>query len=192
MIRKPGNWDNVQEPSNRPKLPLGCYVVKIMAAIVEDGSFGQALSVRFDINEGDYAGFYYKDYSASQNIDKKWGGRKYVYIPMDDGSEADERTKSNFKAFVTAVEQSNLGYSWDWDEKSLVGKVVGVVMRNEEWSFNGRHGWSVRPFRFTSADKVRNGMASCPPDKPLQRETTADAQSTGYTPVQVDNSDLPF
>ena len=191
MIKKPNNWEGVQAASDRPKLPLGCYVCKIMGAVVEDSVHGQVLSVRFDIAEGDQMGFYYKDYSSNTLPEKKWGGKKNVYLPLDDGSEADERTKSNFKAFLTAVEQSNAGYTWDWNEKSLVNKIVGVVMRNEEWDFLGKHGWKVRPFRFTAAENVRNGTAHCPKDKPLSSDAAEPTTpSAAYT--QVDNSDLPF
>ena len=38
-----------------------------------------------------------------------------------------------FKGFTTAVEKSNNGFTWNWDEKKLKNKVFGVVIGEEEY-----------------------------------------------------------
>jgi hypothetical protein len=194
MIKKPNNWDNVQELGERKPLPLGAYVCKVKQVRVQDNNYGSQLALLFDITEGEYAGYYHKDFEANTNADKKWRGLMRVWLPKDDGSEKDELTKSFFKGFVTAFERSNPGYTFDWNENSLAGKTIGILYRNEEWDYNGKHGWAVRPFKAISADTVRDGSYTIPKDKPLNNgsaSTVAPANvPAGYT--EVEDEDLPF
>ena len=195
MIKKPSNWDQVQEMGERKPLPLGAYVCKVKRVRVQDNSYGSQLALLFDISEGEYAGYYGKDYESNTNADKKWRGLMRVWLPKDDGSEKDELTKSLFKGFVTSFERSNPGYTFDWNENSLAGKTIGILYRNEEWDYNGKHGWAVRPFKAISADTVRNEDYTIPKDKPLSNSgantTVAPANvPAGYTEVL--DEDLPF
>lgn len=195
MIRKPNNWENVQEFSERPKLPLGAYVCKVKQVRVQDTNYGPQLCLLFDITEGEYTGFFQKDFNANVNEDKKWRGLLRVWLPLDDGSEKDEITKRNLKGLVTSIEKSNPGYVWNWNETSLPGKTVGILFRNEEWDYKGQHGWAVRPFRAISADSVREGSYTLPKDKPLGNKTQSaapayTAPNNGYT--EAEDDDLPF
>ena len=199
MMRKPSNWENVQAFSDRQKLPLGAYVCKVKQAKVTANDYGEQLAVLFDIAAGEYTDFYQKEFNNNQNQDRKWKGVLRLWVPKDDGSDKDETTKSILKGFVTAVEKSNPGYKWDWNEGSLAGKQIGVLYRNEEWEYDGKQGWAVRPFRAISADSVSNGDYTLPKDKPLSNKngnniTPFPAPATapaGFT--QVDEDDfLPF
>ena len=38
-----------------------------------------------------------------------------------------------FKGFINAIEKSNKGYQWNFDEKTLVNKVVGLVIADEQY-----------------------------------------------------------
>lgn len=192
MIRKPNNWNEVQEYTDRQKLPLGAYVCKVKQCKVVDNDFGSQLAILFDISEGEYAGYFQKDYAGNTAQDKKWRGLLRVWLPKDDGSENDEMTKRSFKGMTTSFEKSNPGYQWDWNENSLVGKTVGILFRNEEWEYNGKSGWAVRPFRAISADTVRNDEYTLPKDKPLKNKQTAATANpnNGYT--EVEDEDLPF
>ena len=192
MIRKPNNWNEVQEFSDRQKLPVGAYVCKIKQVRIQDNSFGSQLAMLFDIAEGDYTGYFKKDFDGNTAQDKKWRGVLRMWLPKDDGSEKDEITKRTFKGMVTAFEKSNLGYQWDWNENSLVGKSVGILFRNEEWEYNGKAGWAARPFRAISAVSVRNNEFTLPKDKPLtNKQSTAPAfQNNGYT--EVTDEELPW
>ncbi len=192
MIRKPNNWNEVQEFSDRQKLPLGAYVCKVKQVRVQDNSYGSQLCMLFDITEGEYANFFKKDFDSNTAQDKKWRGVLRVWIPNDDRSEKDEITKRSFKGMVTSFEKSNPGYVWDWNENGLVGKTVGILFRNEEWDYNGKHGWAVRPFRAISVDSVRDGSFTIPKDKPLSNTmSTAPAYSNnGFT--EVTDEELPW
>jgi len=189
MIRKPNNWNDVREFTERPKLPLDAYVCKIAKAVVQQNSYGEQLCVLFDISEGEHSGFFKAEFAANTADNKKWKGVLRLWLPRDNGDEKDEVTKRVLKGFVTSVEKSNPGYAWNWDEASLGGKSVGVLFRNEEWDYDGKHGWAVRPFRAMSVDTVRNGEYTLPADKPLPN--TAPAAAT-FTELSDDDGELPF
>lgn len=192
MIRKPSNWENVQEYSVREKLPVGAYVCKVKQVAVQQNNYGDVLCILYDIAEGDYQGFYNRDYQGQNNDTKKWRGVLRMWLPKDDGTPKDESTKRMFKGMVTSFEESNPGYKWNWQEDSLVGKTVGIIYRNEEWEYNGKGGWSAKPLRCMSAQKVRNGDFTIPADKPLRGEAydTGNTAAAGMTAVQTD--DMPF
>lgn len=201
MIRKPNNWNEVKEFTDRPKLPLDAYICKVKQAVVQSNDYGDRLCILFDIEEGEYKDFFLGEFQANTMQNKNWKGTLRQWIPRDDGSEKDEWTKSSFKGLVTAFEKSNPGYQWNWDEASLVGKMIGILFRNEEWDFNGKHGWSVRPFKALSVDTVRSGDFTLPKDKPLKNGSSsadafADLESKVSTFSKPDDDDddgeLPF
>lgn len=194
MIKRPNNWNNVQEFSDRPKLPLGAYVCRVKKVVVQSTDWGDQLCILFDIAEGDFKDYFSNDFNANTNEDKKWKGVLKQWLPNDDGTEKDEWTKSSLKGMVTSFEKSNTGYQWDWNEASLAGKLVGILFRKEEWEYNGNHGWAVRPLRAISADSVRNGSYTLPKDKPLKNKWnagfTAADDLAGFTDITSD--DIPF
>lgn len=184
MIKRPNNWNEVREFSDRPKLPLGAYVCKVKQAVVQSNDYGDQLCILFDIVEGEYKDFFMGEFRTNNMENKKWKGILKQWCPKDDGSEKDEWTKSSFKGMVTSFEKSNPGYQWNWDEASLVGKVVGILFRNEEWDFDGKHGWAVRPFKALSVDAVRNGEFTIPNDKPLKNKVAAPTSFDAYTDLE--------
>lgn len=197
----PNNWNEVKEFSDRAKLPLGAYVCLVKQCRVMDTNYGSQLAILFDINEGEYKGYFADEFAANQQQDKKWKGVLRIWLPKDDGSEKDEFTKSVLKGMVTAFENSNLGFTWNWNEKSLEGKQIGILFRNEEWEYNGKSGWAVRPFRAISAASVLEKKYTIPQDKPLANKSGASSyQAPAYMPpsdtngfVKVDDDDeLPF
>ena len=180
MIKRPDNWNEVKAFADRPRLPLGAYVCRVKKALVQSTDYGDRLCILFDIAEGDFEGHFTEEFKANQNPGKKYKGVLRQWLPRNDGSEKDEWTKSSFKGMVTAFEESNPGYVWNWEEASLAGKLVGIVFRNEEWEYNGKHGWAVRPFRASAAGSVRSGEFTLPKDKPLKSKS-------GYTAPQLDD-----
>ena len=158
----------------------------------QNGSFDK-LEIAFDIAEGEYKDFFANDLKSQSGEDKKWKGVLRLYIPTDDGSDRDNTTKSIFKGNIEAVEDSNANYHWDWEEKNLTGKTVGVLFRNEEWKYDGKHGWKAQPFKFIAASKVREGKFTLPKDKPLKNSSVRPQTKApaGYEEI-VDDEDCPF
>jgi len=199
MIKMSNNWNEVKEFSERTKLPLGAYVCKVKQCRVQDNDYGSQLAILFDIHEGEYKGYYANDFDSQQDQNKKWKGVLRIWLPKEDGSDKDEFTKSVLKGTVTAFENSNLGYTWNWNEKTLEGKLIGILFRNEEWEYDGKSGWAVRPFRAISASSVREGSYTLPKDKPLANKSSASSAPSYLPPsdtngfVKVDEDDeLPF
>lgn len=201
MIKRPNNWNEVREFTDRPKLPLGAYVCKVKKAVVTDTDYGEQLNILFDISEGEFEGYFNNDYASNNNQNKKWKGVLRQWLPKDNGSEKDEWTKSTFKGLVTAFEKSNPGYVFDWNEASLVGKKIGIMFRNEEWEYEDKTGWAVRPFKGISVDSVRSGDFTLPKDKPLKKKdgygyATSDPldglSSFSVYSEEDDDGELPF
>lgn len=207
MITKPNNWENVRAFNDRQRLPVGAYVCTIKQAVVKQTSYGDQLCILFDISSGDWAGYYQEDYDSNQREERKWKGVLRQFLPKNDGSDKDEWAKSLLKGLTTAVEQSNRGYSWNWDEKSLAGKEIGILMRNEEWEYNGKHGWAVRPFRAISVESIEDATFTIPKDKPLKSRDSAapaygsfpapdfggySAPTSDFQMLMDDDAQLPF
>lgn len=197
MIRKPNDWENVQVFTERKKLPVGAYVCKIKQASVKPSDWGEQLNILYDIEDGEYAGFYAEDFKNQPPENKKWKGVLRFWLPKEDGSEKDDFTKRKLKGFITAVENSNRGFTFDWDERSFTGKMIGVIYRNEEWEYNGKTGWSARPFRATTADNVADGNFTIPEEKPLEKKSSSNfgfAAPLSYQYASSDEGDeqLPF
>lgn len=85
------------------------------------------LKVQFDVAEGELKGFFVKQFEENTNDDKKYKGMTTIYIPKDDGTEEDGWTKNTFAKWTNALEDSNNGYKWDWDEKKWKNKLIGLV-----------------------------------------------------------------
>lgn len=120
------NLSNVQEATDNNRLPAGGYICKYTK--VEDVSSKEYLYMEFDIAKGDYAG-YYQSLSESYGF---WGGRCYRSYK--------EKALPMFKRMCSAVSKSNNGFVFDGesnaDEQTLVGKLVGLVLCEEEYVGN--------------------------------------------------------
>lgn len=182
------NGYHAEAPRRREILPAGGYVAKIMDAKEVGYDWGSVLLISFDIAEGEYQSFFAADYRGQAGEDKKWRGTLRLRIPKDDGSEQDEWSKRSFGNAMWAVEESNAGYHWGWDEVTLKGKTVGVLFRNKEWEMNGNTGWTTECCAFDSAENIRSGKFKMPKDKPLKNG----GGSSAFTAVPAGDDDLPF
>ena len=72
MIQKPNRYDNVQAGYSE-RLPIGGYVLKILDTRIENYSWGDVLILRFDVAEGDHAGFFQMNFN-DQLENRKWKG----------------------------------------------------------------------------------------------------------------------
>lgn len=190
---KPFSGYKAERQMAREQLPVGAYVAKILAAEVVEYDWGDVLLISFDIIEGEHKDFFRNDYNGQQDEDKKWRGTYRLNVPKDDGSEKDGWTKNTFNGAMYAIEQSNPGYHWDWNEAGLKGKLIGVNYREFDWEFNDRSGTSTECGRFETIDDVRSGKCKelkkrelKNKGKPANKTSFAD-----YASVD-DDGDLPF
>ena len=174
-------------------LPAGGYVAKILNAKVEEYKWGEVLVISFDIAEGEYKDFFSKQYKENTREDKKWKGNFRLTVPQESNQYFDSQ-KRTFGNAIWAIEESNPGYHWDWNEDALKGKMVGVLLRNFEWSMDdGRSGWSTECCTFVSVEDVRTGNFKQPKDKPLRNKAANNAPASNFTVLDDESlSDLPF
>lgn len=167
----------------REILPAGGYVARIMEASEKFYDWGSVILIEFDIVEGQYKDFFEKDFVAQDREDKRWRGTYRLRIPLDDGTERDGWTKRSFGNAIWALEESNPGYDFDWDEKKFIGKLVGVLFRDREWEYNNKTGWTTECCALTSIADIRNSEFKMPKAKTLDKPTDM---------TRVSDADLPF
>jgi hypothetical protein len=182
-----------EKPSaGKEALPVGGYIAKILEAKEVSYDWGNVLLISFDIAEGEHKSFFQSDYAANTNEDKKWRGVYRLNEPKDNGTEQDGWTKNTFGNAMYAVEASNNGYHWNWDEKTLKGKSVGVLFRNFEWEMNGKNGWSTECGMLLSVDDIRSGKYKPMKDKPLKNKSASASNSYSSFAEIPDDEELPF
>lgn len=197
MIKQYNGAKAVQRSGGREPLPAGGYVAKILDAKVQSYDFGDMLVLSFDVAEGDFKDFFKTDYQNNPREDKKWRGTFRLSIPKDDGTEKDEWSKNGFNNFIFAIEDSNPGYSWGWDETTLKGKMIGVLFRNKEWEMNGNSGWTTECCAVEAVSIIREGKFKQPKDKPLTNKKSAyggnsTASGGGFSEIEDSDGELPF
>ena len=190
---RPYSGYKAERKSARETLPAGGYVAKILDAKEVTYTWGSVLVISFDITEGQYRDFFANDYRANSNEDKKWRGTYRLNVPKDDGTEKDGWTKNTFNGAMWAIEESNPGYRWAWDENSLKGKAVGVIFREKEWEKDGKSGWFTECGMLETVDKIRSGdfkplKPKALPEKPV----AAPAWSPAGAAIDISDGDLPF
>lgn len=165
------------------QLPVGGYVCKILQVKAEEPepdagkSYDVLLRIGFDIVEGEHAGYFKRQFErkVALNPNAKWPG---MYYQTAKGGEA----AGYFKGFITAIEQSNPGYKWDWDERKLKGKLFGGVFGEEEYVGNdGNIRASVKCVWVRSADKIRNGDFTIPEKKTVSGKSRSRGASLADT-----------
>lgn len=161
MIKQFNGYDEAKKKakySGGAKLPVGCYVCKILGTKLD----GNMLKIQFDVEEGENKGFFQKLYKESTDEDKKYKGMVTIWTPKDDGSEQDARTKTNFARWTNALEESNPGYVWDWDETKWKDKLIGIRYGEVGKNINGKDITFNEVRGPVSVEEVRSGAAKVP------------------------------
>ena len=132
-------------------LPIGAYECVIMDARVNhnEQSGKDTFKVSVDIASGEFKDYFRKMYENDTRIDRKWNNNAVKYLSYTGDNVA------FFKGFIKTIENSNIGYVWDWDETKLKGKKVCGVFQYEEYKKqDGTKGIKVRLNKFRSLDKL--------------------------------------
>lgn len=183
-------YEKAEVLGQREKLPVGGYVLKIHEVGIDKYDWGSVFKIAFDISEGEYKGFFKKDFAAQPNDQKKWRGVLRMTIPSGDGTSQDDFNISKFKTNIRAIEESNSGFKWDWDENKLVGKSVGAIFRDAEYDFDGRKGFYTECYGFISSEKIHDGNFKIPAPKMLKEENCATNSDTPVGFEEIDDLDF--
>ena len=134
-------------------LPIGAYecVIKDARLNHNEETGKNTLKISIDIASGEYKDYFLKAYETDTRIDRKWNNNAIRYIAYEGDNVA------FFKGFLTVIENSNIGYKWNWEESTLKGKKVCGVFQYEEYEKqDGTRGIKVRLSKFRSLDKMKD------------------------------------
>ena len=186
MINKPKDWENVEESEVVESIRLvpGAYPVQIKE--VTDIPEKEYLEIKFDIvKDKTYAGWFSKS-------EEQFGVWPNAGIYRASYKETATRF---FKAFITAVQKSNQGYVWNWNEQSLKGKYFVAVMGEEEYEDNeGNIKVSVKLRETRSIEAYQKGDIKIPELKKLKKQETKATNTFVEMLKDINDNDLndPF
>lgn len=154
-MEKINNWNEIDAKGmdDFRGLPIGAYECVIKDARINhnEQSGKDTFKVSIDIASGEYKDYFQKMYEVDTRIDRKWNNNAVRYLSFTGDNVA------YFKGFITTVENSNVGYTWDWDETKLKGKKVCGVFQYEEYEKqDGTKGVKVRLSKFRSLEKMKD------------------------------------
>lgn len=190
-MRAINDFENVQATTGEFSKPkAGGYIVEILGVVDvplnEQTGKGDYLKIDYDICSGEFAGYYTK-----QN--EKFGGDWFANFIRS----YKETAAGMFKHFINCIEESNVGYKWAWDEKSLVHKYLGVVLGEEEYEKkNGSVGVRLVVKEVKSVEQIKKGEFKIPEIKKLAHrqekpDTTPVVELPAFEEI-VGADDLPF
>ena len=169
-MKRINNWENIQESTTFKRLKPSGYVCKILK--VEDYPDKEYLKIYFDINRGEDKGYFKSQFEKDTRKQRKWPNAGTFIRSYKDSAA------SMFKGFINAIEKSNKGYQWNFDEKTLVNKVVGLIIADEQYQ-NQKGQVRVRNYvaAVRSVETIEKGEYEIPALKELTttKATTAPA-----------------
>lgn len=200
MLKKPNNYDEVQLGGDFTPIELGGHkgVIKSVEEYKSEFSGLTSLKVSIDTAKDDKQPEYFTElWKNDERKDKKWSNSAIKYVSLKE----DENCVKMLKGFITAVENSNPNFTYDWDKDidQLKNKKVGIVIGLEEYEDQEKNIKTARKLiQFRSIDKINE--AKIPKVKLLngsfveyedykngKKEATSDIVEIG-----LDSGDLPF
>ena len=191
-MKKPDNYDNIEPINNGgfEQLPPGAYNCIIKAAYEIKSQSGKTmLQLLLDVADGEYKDYFFNQFNS---MGKKYGDVKWrgTYNQLTEGDSL-----GYFKGLIQDIQDSNPGYIFNFDEKTLTGKKIGGVFGREQYKNNlGELKFAIKCFYCTNISKIKDIQP--PKDKLLEQNKTVNSYggtpaSDGMTPLNVE-SDLPF
>ena len=186
-MRAFADYETTREYTDFQKLPAGAYEVTIIRA--EDN--GKQLCLLFDISDGEFKNYYHNKFdNAKKNFpNAKYKGVFRLWYP--NGGQYDDNAKRRMKtALKTIKEENNLSvdFTHEWDGAALKGAHTGMIFREQEYDYNGKHGFTVQPYTIISLEKLHSGNYIIPEAKRLS--SSAPASANGFVDVSGED-DLP-
>lgn len=169
------NFDKINEAGEYINIEPGIYPLVITDII--DVPSREYLEVYFDIAQGEFKDYYNTlEAITGRNHSKEIRSYKTNALPF-------------FKAFITAIEKSNVGYAWNWDEKSLIGKYIIGVFGEEEYVKDGELRVSCCIQEFRSIPAYKEGKLRVPAIKKLPKPLTEEKPAAN---IPLPDVEFPF
>lgn len=188
-------------------LPAGIYEGYVIAAKVDDTGKAPVLLIQVEIEKGDFAGFYHKQYESQKGgqYGAKYKGVYRITLPDGQDPERDQWRQQGLETLAWVLEDGNPGYHWDFDENKLRGLKVGLNVRERDYYYNGKSGTTTEIGRLESVAKINDPDPNKRPKLMKKRELSekekkelAAAQPYNYPQTstadyqEVDSEELPF
>ena len=179
------NYDETREVHGRQqKIPAGCYVAIIQRVSLDITGYGnQCLKVVYDIAEGEYAKCF-SDMAGDPEQD--WKHNFEIDIQQSNGGL--------LNTFIKAVQLSNPGYVFNWDDpnniESLVGRTFGVVFQQRLYTLTrgankGQTRDQLDMWDTVDANAIRTGVVNFVPPVNDKRTNKGEAAQGAGAPVAV-------
>lgn len=188
--------------NNYIQLPKAAYVIVIKGAKMkkwDDG--GESIAIAFDIAEGEYKGIYQSQFDSDTRSGKEWPYDAVFLLTAPTDSSPDW-VWNNYNTFFANLEDSNNGFVFSGDLKTLKGKVIGGKFHNRQTEKDGNIYDHIVMKWTCIADDVRNNRAGKLPNDKLigtgtrasRASASASADSDGFMdiPDGTVDEELPF
>ncbi len=187
------DYETTPEFTVSEKLPAGAYVVKIRRAEESDG----ALCILFDIAEGEFKNYFMDKFRSDKENFPETAKYKGVYrLWYPSGKEYDETNKRRMKTVLKLIKEENrlkVDFSKEWDGNALKGAKLVLVFQEQEYDYNGYHGFTAQPYGVLSMENYKAGKYNIPEPKRLKASQSAEAvDDVTETPGVSSDEDLPF
>ena len=187
------DYETTPEFTVSEKLPAGAYVVKIKRAEESDG----ALCILFDIDEGEFKDFYMDKFQSDKKNfpdNAKYKGVYRLWYPS--GKEYDEMNKKRMKTVLKLIKEENklkVDFSKEWDGNALKGAKLVLVFQEQEYDYNGHHGFTAQPYGVITMESYKAGKYTIPAPKKLKASSSAASVDDFVEASGVgSDEDLPF
>jgi len=131
-LKKPDGWDQIKGSIDaQERLKPGGHICVIREAReVTTAKGNQHLVLALDIDEGSpFDGYFDRQFrrARDKNPATKWP--LTYWQPVTDKAGA---ANPYFKGLIELIEKDNPGYSWGWNEKTLAGLHIGMLIGEKE------------------------------------------------------------
>lgn len=145
------------------RLKAGGYVCRIVKATEGVNRYKEpCLLLYLDVEEGDFKNYFGKIYR--QRLERGFDRYPCVYNQL-----VNKFSTRHFHRLIETIEQSNAGYFFTgavgdaWDERELEGLLVGVVLREKEFSNKrGVRRVNLVPCELKTVEEIRRGQFTVP------------------------------
>jgi hypothetical protein len=173
-MQKPEGWDTMEGREISYETPApGPTILGIVRAVYEkSGAGNNQLTLELDIADGKFKNYYRElgDRINQRCFMRHWQGTEGKSLPY-------------FKGLIKAIEESNEGYRWDFNESGLSRKLIGANLREEEYRRkDGNIIIILRPAYLCSTKSIFSGGHRVLPRKTLPIGQEEDNQGFGQHP----------
>ena len=189
-MRKPNGYDQSEAIEGGIKSPKAgpCILGVVNAFIQNNKNSEQQLVLFIDIAEGEFKNYYRRQTDRFN---------KNRYLRFYQNTEG--KGTPYFKGIISAIEESNPGYRFDWNESTLVHKVLGGNLREEEYirSSDSTIGTVLRVAYLCSKRTILEGGHKVLPVKKIQQKIQLEPDVDDIPPDDFNqdnsyqNEDLP-